>query len=272
MVNGRRGFTLVEMLIVTVLGSLLLMATYQVLITNQRTYASQSAQIQNQQVSRASIDVLFAELREISASGGDILEMGADSLRVRVMRRYGLVCTVTLPGGASVKLTAKRIGDWFAVNDSAFVFADGDVGITTDDVWVRSKITAVDTTKACGTDGAQQLTFSDSALITNAVASGAPVRSYTNFKYGLVTYDGQYYLGRQEKDGTAVPMVGPLGSTDSTATAGVRFRYLDSLGAVTTTPANVRQIQVTVRTWADVTTSQGQRVADSVTISVYPRN
>lgn len=272
MVNGRKGFTLVEMLIVTVLGSLLLMATYQVLITNQRTYAAQAAQIQSQQVSRASLDVLFAELREVSAGGGDILGMGADSLRVRVMRRYGLVCAVTLPGGASVKLKTLRVGEPFEVDDSVFVYAENQANTSNDDIWVQAKVTAVDTAHTCGTSRAQLLTFSDSSLITNTVISGAPVRSYTNYKFAPFTWGGQRYLGRQEKEDSVFPMVGPLGAASGTNTSGVRFRFLDSLGVATSTPEDVRQIQVTVRTWKDVTTSQGQQVEDSVTARIFPRN
>ena len=44
--RDRRGFTLTELIVVTVLGALLIMAALQVLITNQRTYTAQSAQIQ----------------------------------------------------------------------------------------------------------------------------------------------------------------------------------------------------------------------------------
>ncbi|HUF75760.1 MAG TPA: prepilin-type N-terminal cleavage/methylation domain-containing protein, partial [Longimicrobiales bacterium] len=70
MTRDRRGFTLVELLVVVVLGSLVLMAALQVLITNQRTYAAQNAVITSQQSTRIALEVLVNELRELSPSGG----------------------------------------------------------------------------------------------------------------------------------------------------------------------------------------------------------
>lgn len=272
MVTGRKGFTLVELLVVTLLGSLLVLATYEVLITNQRTYTVQAAQVGNQQKARATLDVLFAELREISASGGDILGMGADTLRVRAMRRYGLVCDVSWGSGAAFYLKARKVGDWFSVGDSVFVFADNQTTTSSDDVWIQARISARDTTATCGSAGAQRLTFVDSAFVRDTVRVGAPVRSFTSYKYGILTWGNEQYLGRQSQGGYAIPMVGPLEVSDGDGRKGVRFRYVDSLNAVTTDPLAVRQIQVTVRTWSDVTTNQGRRVADSLTATIYPRN
>ena len=270
MVTDRRGFTLVEMLIVTVLGSVLLFATYQVLITNQRTYAAQAAQIQNQQVSRASLDVLFGELREVSAGAGDILGMGTDTLRVRAMRHYGLICNVNSLVSNTISLDVMKVGDWFGDADSVFVFAENSINTSSDDAWILTKVASRDTTVSCGSNDAQRLTFVDPAFALNTITTGSPVRSYTNYKYGMMTYNGDKYLGRQEKTGDVVPMVGPL--KDSAGVGGVRFTYLDSMSAATTTPANVRQILVTVRTWSDVSTSQGTQVADTVALTIYPRN
>ena len=58
MTRNRKGFTLVEMLVVTVLGALVLAAALQVLITNQRTYSAQSATIAGQQSTRIALELL----------------------------------------------------------------------------------------------------------------------------------------------------------------------------------------------------------------------
>src|SRR5690606_3944729 len=93
--NRRRGgLTIVELLVVAVLGALVVTAAYQVLITNQRTYTAQNAQIQGQQTVRAGLDVLFGELRELSRAGGDVLAIASDSVKVRAGRNFGLVCGV----------------------------------------------------------------------------------------------------------------------------------------------------------------------------------
>ncbi|MCG6954807.1 MAG: prepilin-type N-terminal cleavage/methylation domain-containing protein, partial [Gemmatimonadetes bacterium] len=115
----RKGFTLVELIIVVVLGTLVLAAAMQVLVTNQRTYTAQTAQIQAQQSTRSAMDVLFGELREISARGGDLLSMSTHSLKVRAMRKFGVVCGVST--SSPPVLTVAKVGDWFAAADSVFV-------------------------------------------------------------------------------------------------------------------------------------------------------
>ncbi|MFQ5536175.1 MAG: PilW family protein [Gemmatimonadota bacterium] len=264
--TDRRGFTLVELIVVAVLGTLVVAAALQVLITNQRTYTAGNAKIQGQQTTRAAMDILTNELREISAQGGDILAMGGDSLTIRAMRKFAIVCEVNL--SAPPKLKAFKVGDWFEADDSVFVFADNDQAVSSDDTWIAAKVTAVDTTASCGGTTAQELTFSgQSATFTaDSVRTGAPIRSFTRFTYGLVTYNGDTYLGRRDASGTEAPLVGPLASN------GVSVTYLDGNGNVTTTPTDVRQVLVTIRTSSGVLSSLGEMVADSITTRIYTRN
>lgn len=265
--RDRRGFTLTELIVVTVLGALLVMAALQVLITNQRTYTAQNAQIQGQQMTRAGVDVLSNELREVSARGGDLLKMDDDALVVRAMRKFGVACAVSLASPPVLRLL--QVGDWFSEKDSVFVFADNDVAVATDDAWIATQVSAVDTTTTCGTAKAQNVTFTGPAALFEAdsVRVGAMVRSYTWFTYGLITYDGEPYLGRAEAGGTAVPLVGPL-----KASSGLEFVYLDSLGNTTSVTTDVRQIQVTIRTGSGVLNSLGEPVSDSITALIYTRN
>ena len=55
MTRDRTGFTLIELIVVTVLGSLVVMSALTVLITNQRTYTAQSATISGQQSTRTAL-------------------------------------------------------------------------------------------------------------------------------------------------------------------------------------------------------------------------
>ena len=267
MKTDRRGFTLVELIVVTVLGALLIMASLEILITNQRTYTAQTAQIQGQQATRAAVDVLFNELREISAQGGDLLALSSTSLTVRTMRKFGVVCLITAASPPVIR--ALQVGDWFEEKDSVFIFADNNTSISSDDAWIAAQVTSVDTTVTCGTVPAQNLSFSGQALkfTTNIVQTGAPMRSYTRYRYGLITYDGDPYLGRTDISGNVVPMVGPLKASN-----GVSFVYMDSIGGVTTTSTRVRQIQVTIRTSSPVRNSVGGTVSDSITATIYTRN
>lgn len=269
MKTQRRGFTLVELIVVTVLGALVVLASLQVLITNQRTYTAQSAAIQGQQTVRAAMDVLWGELREVSTRGGDLLSMREDSLTVRVMRKFGIACTVDTTGTGQPDLTVLKEGDWFEVGDSVHVFADNQEEVETDDVWFRARVTQVDTTYGCGLDDAQRMVFSGQrALFTaDSVRVGAPLRSYLRYTYGLYELYGDFYLGRKAPGSAAEPIVGPLAEV-----GGLSFSYRDADGAVTTVSTDVRQIVITVRTSSGVLNSFGEPVADSITTWIYTRN
>lgn len=270
--NDRRGFSLVELLIVAVLGSLLLMAAYQVLITNQRAYTIQNTKMEAQQATRAAMDVLFAELREISPAGGDIVDMDDGSLEVRTMRTFGVVCDVDMSLLAP-QLTVVKVAEFFEDGDSVFVFADNNPDATSDDVWIDARITSIDTTATCSGQDAQRMNFGGQVLtFTNdQVLDGAPVRNFTRFEYGLMTYGGEVYLGRRENSGDWVPLVGPLRDAD-TGAAGIDFDYFDVNGNPTTVGTNVRQIVVTVRTWSQVTDRDGRTVLDTLRASIFTRN
>lgn len=267
--RNRGGFTLVELLVVTVLGALVLMAALQVLITNQQTYTAQTAQIRGQQTVRAAMDVLWGELREVSSRGGDILSMNQDSLTVRVMRKFGITCEVDTTGTGQPRLKALKFGSAFTSTDSAWVFADNDEALESDDTWIKARVTQVDTTVTCGSDRAQQVVFSGqrAAFTADSVRVGAPLRSFLTYTYGLVTLDGDAFLGRKSPGVAAVPIVGPLATT-----GGLAFSYRDSLGTVTTDPTRVRQIVITVRTSAGVRNSLGELVTDSISTWIYTRN
>ena len=263
--RNRRGFTLVELMIVAVVGAMVVGATYQILLSSQRAYMIQSAQIQGRQTVRAGLDILFAELRELSRAEGDILTMGSDRIEFRAMRAFGLVCDVALSGSP---MRVQKIGRFFASGDSIMVFADNRVEIASDDTILSGVVVGIDSTQTCsGADTAQSLTVPAmvSAFATDTVRIGAPVRAFTIYTYGLYSWDGDYYLAR--KSGvTTTPLVGPLSSN------GVSFIYLDSFGNVTTNPRAVSQIEVTLRSDSEVLDPQGRPVTDSLTTAIYLRN
>ncbi|MBT8489014.1 MAG: prepilin-type N-terminal cleavage/methylation domain-containing protein [Gemmatimonadetes bacterium] len=281
MTRNRRGFTLIEILVVTVLGALVVGAALQVLITNRRAYTAQTATISGQQSTRMAVEVLFAELREVSASGGDIIAMSSDSIRVRLMRKFSIVCatdfTITDPtltvldtlrtaSGLVLQAGANR----FEGGDSVFIWADNDPDIDTDDVWLSAEIDDTDTTATCPQDGAgaTELEFSSllAMFLADSVGIGAPIRSYQYFTFGTTTMNGDVYLARRSGTGAMVPVTGPLQPS-----SGLDFAFMDSLGAATTTPADVNQIRVTVRTGSTVLGPLGQMVQDSISVLIFTR-
>ena len=73
------------------------------------------------------LDVLFNELREVSPAGSDILAMSSDSLRVRLMRKFGFVCDTDMTGQPDLTVIPWGVGtNAFEVSDSIFVYADND--------------------------------------------------------------------------------------------------------------------------------------------------
>ncbi len=270
--HGRLGFTLVELLVVLVLGSLVLLAGYQTLATNTRVYAANTARAQGQQTLRAGVDILFGELREISTQGGDLLEMESHSLKIRAQREYGLVCAVDY-SSSPVRITSYIVGPAFQAGDSIFVFHDNDPDLSSDDEWFVGLVTAVTQNTTCGGGPSQALSIP--MLRTTATASppdtvrvGAPIRGFDTYTFGQYSIGEESFLARLEEgsDGPD-PLVGPV-----LPSGGVSFRYLDTRGQVTTNPTDVAQIEVTLRYESEMRDFQSEQISDSVVVRVYPRN
>ena len=276
----RGGFTFVEILVVTVLGSLVVGAALQVLITNRRAYTAQSATVAGQQSTRMAVEVLFAELREISPSGGDIIAMSSDSVRVRLMRKFSLVCQqIDLYGGGNPRLLVRDSlagqlmvlggANAFATGDSVFIYADNDVDTEADDAWVAAEVSQVTPGLVCpDLTLATELRFGGQGALfaADSVGIGAPIRSFGAYTFGTTTMNGDVYLGRRTGGGDMVPVTGPLESG-----TGLEFIYRDSLGVVTADPLAVSQIEVIVRTGSEVLGPLGDMVQDSVRVWVHTR-
>jgi hypothetical protein len=266
--GGSEGFTLVELLVSVVAGLVLLAGVFQVLLGNQRLTTARDMEIRGRQTQLAGTDLLFGELREISPSGGDIIAMDSTSIHFRAQRKFGLVCQINYTVG---NVEVIPVGIKFESGDSLFVFADGDEETGTDDVWIPGVVTGTDTTTTCLGTSSHELNIpgSQAAMVADSVRIGAPIRSFQRFTYSLGQDGGRWFLMRQMDGASAVPMVGPLLPM---ADGGLHFDYFDALGNVTSTPADVASVAVTLRTGADVRSAQGDMVADSVTTLISLRN
>jgi prepilin-type N-terminal cleavage/methylation domain-containing protein len=267
---GRAGFSVVELLVVTVLGSLIVMAAYNVLATNQRAYTVNAANMQGQQTVRAGMDVLFSELREISPQGGDLLRMDADSVTIRVMRSAALICDSTVQASPDqYRWDVLPLGDTLESADSIWLFAEHDSSTAGDDVWFKSSVHEVIDAGTCGGQESQTVRFAwGGAMGADTPTVGGLIRTFETYTYGLAPYNGGFYLIRKrEPDGQPVPLVGPIRSG-----TGVRFQYLDRNGSSTAVATSVRQIVVTLRTQHQARDTQGQLVSDSLRARIYTRN
>lgn len=268
--ENRGGFTLVELLIVTVLGALVLAAMYQVLITNQRTYATQNANVQANQTLRGGMGALFGELREISPQDGDIIAMSGTGMTIRANRAPAILCSV-VTGGSDPTVQVKRLGRYLT-EDSARVFVDNDPDRTSDDVWRTAEVTVVDATGLLSCpDGEEAATVQLNGITwgppPDSILQGALVRNFVRHQYQVGTYDGQTYLTRTDEDGDTYPLIGPLNPNNP-----VTFRYLDAGGTVTGTLANVRQVEVTLRSESNIRDLSGDLRRDSLTARIFTRN
>jgi len=263
--SRRGGFTLVELLVVTVLGALLLVAIYQTLVSNQRTYTIQADRVRAQEVVRSGLDILAQELREISPSEGDIVSMASDGLTLRSATRAGLVCAVTI--STSPELKVRTIDANFAPHDTVAVFADNNANIVSDDGWIAARVTDTDDTDSCGSDPAQRLVFGgqEAGFIADSVRTGALIRAFRTRRYERGTWNGEPYLVRVDESGTQ-PLVGPLGTT------GPSFTYLDDAGNATTVTTEVAQVVVELKRPGESTDFTGDRVVVSRSVHIYPRN
>ncbi|MFQ6045147.1 MAG: PilW family protein [Gemmatimonadales bacterium] len=257
---SKRGFTLVELIVAMVLLGIVSTAIYQLLVNNQRVYLEQRERVDLNSNLRAAVALLPSELRELDAADAiesDILAMGADSIVYKAMRALYVLCQPPTPGTATTGTVVLATDPWFglreldAATDAVVLFAEADPSTRTDNYWVHAQIGGAPT-KGGGCPGGDssltvQLWDVNPANSLNAdVQTGAPLRTYQVMKLRSYTdARGDWWLGQQTRDasgswGSLEPVLGPL------APNGLQFAYYDEIGAVTTVPANVARVQITV--------------------------
>jgi len=292
MSRGRRGFTMIEVLVALVLLGIVSAALYRVLANNQRLYMAQTQRIDLSQNIRAASTILPAEFRELDASEGDITAMSATSISIRAMRWLGFACNLPPLGGAlnSVSVIVRGgapgqplfFGSRGIDNskDQLLIYYDGDKNSRLDDFWATGTITAAPNGQNCddGTNG-QRLLVNINLLglgpnLPGGIPLGAPVRGWEPVTYALYrpAGDTSWYVGFQPANQTMQPLIGPV-----LAGNGLQFQFYDANGAVTAIRAQVARIDVTVRARTTGAVRAGGQAAaatmvDSVVTSVALRN
>lgn len=280
--TAEAGFTLVELTMAVVISTIALIAIYQSLITQERTYRYQSAAIDAQATSRMALQVVASELREISAAAGavanqggtDLLRATTDSLRMRAFRKVGIICSVD-PATNSINVWVPGIA--FTAGDVVLLAQAGNINTADDDRWVQVTVSSVgnSTNPACATTwnaySIQNLRGFAGQIAT--VQPGSIIRSFVSTSYGNYAYNGMNVLGRVQS-GAVEPLVGPILSP---ANGGLRFRYYDAnnvqLTNLTTDAqrSSVARINITVRAVSRGGSPTGGDWVDSVTTNVFLR-
>lgn len=259
--TARAGVTMIELLIVMVLGLIVVAGAFNTLISQGEAYGTLNAMAATQQDNRMGIDLLTAELREVSPApsvltDSDITAATATSVQFRALRDFGIV-VAQHPINKKITVAPRGVPS-FAAGDSILVYVDDDQTVAHDDDWQRgelksaSDVSCPTTTLAIALGSLLGGDCIELELITamqhDNIFSGAPVRSFDLVTYAVGTWDGVPMLLRRQGEADPIPI---LRVQDDD---GFELRYFDGAGnEITGTPldaaarASVRRIQVVLR-------------------------
>lgn len=288
--TGRRGFTLVELLIALIMMVLVAGGIYSLLVTTHRVSRKQT-EISNLQGNlRGGLNLVQSELQEIYTDAAvgvsDINVMTAASLDYDAMRGIGESCGLTLGGGAvQIRQDGYSGRAPVAGRDRLLLFQDQDTLSSSDDVWLDVPITGVNPNGVCtvGVAGPSWDLVVPTLLAADLIhaVSGnplvfapGPIRTVEQMELGLVNDAGKDWLGIRSSSGgeaALIPVIGPLNS------GGLEFLYYDGASAPTGLPSAVKTIVVKLHGISAevVTTGQGSTLGkprDSVLVRVQLRN
>ena len=247
--RSEAGVTIIELMIYMVLASVVMGAIYSVMITQTRAYADQRQMTDARETVSGAGVLLASELRQLAPSDGDLYFIAPESLAIRSVQSVAIVCAINQADRrfALWNLTGE-LEDFNKKADSAFVFSAGGSG-QGDDTWEREEIkgfhpaagllATCEWTVPQTPDTVVQL---DKAM--PGVAVGAPFRSFRSIQYGTFLDGGNWWLGRKTPGGAYEKLTGPLRSP---AAGGLVFNYYDANGTVTAVPADVRMIEIVIR-------------------------
>ena len=247
--RSEAGVTLIELMIYMVLASLVMGAIYSVMITQTRAYADQRQMTDARETVSGAGVLLTSELRQLSPSDGDLYFIAPESLAIRSVQSVAIVCAIdqVLRRFALWNLVGE-LEDFQKKADSAFIFSAGGAG-QSDDKWEREEIKGF--FKAAGPLGTCEWTVAqtpDTVVQLDkpmpGVVVGAPFRSFRAIQYGTFLDDGNWWLGRKTPGGAYEKLTGPLRSP---AAGGLVFEYYDANGNVTAVAADVRVIEIVIR-------------------------
>jgi type II secretory pathway pseudopilin PulG len=275
--NNRGGFSLAELLIVMVMMSIVGGALVATIVRQQRFYRGASEVMDVRSQLRHGVEILSAELRGVSAAGGDIIAGSMTSTSVEFRSTVGSsVACVLLPGTNQVFLPPNGVlaagnrltflGRRPVVGDGIFLLDDGASIAIGDDVWQLRNITAVtDAVNACnattytgaGDVAKTGLLITFDAALPVTVVAGASIRLVQRVRYGLnVEADGKTYLGFCSSTSlastcnTLQPVSGPYraaDANDASGASGMNFYYYDENGNVTADRLAVARIEIAMR-------------------------
>jgi hypothetical protein len=255
--------TLVVLVLLAIVGGSLM----NVLTKQQQFYNGTGDLIQLRTQLRQAEAILGSDLRGISSSGGDITTMTDSSIEFNYTIGTSVVCstpssnTVIIPP-TGVLTNGNTLTSWITkptFGDQVYLFDEGDTTtVATDDSWKTYSVTSL-TLNSGSCDGAFNAVSANTLVLTSnvkgTILEGAPVHFIRTAHYSLHQFaDGLWYLGYCSPAcgaGIAInPIAGPFQAYQASTvndSSGIRMTYYDSTGTVTTLPAQVARIDITIR-------------------------
>ena len=247
--SSRRGFTIIELLVASVIAAIVLGSVVQLLTVQGHGYRKQREIIDVRETAREAAALLSWDLRQAGLGESTPAVMGANSITLRSPRGLGVIC--------AKHPTLARYGLWktggnilATADDSALIFQMGR------DKWTALKVTAVGTpaamgVAACAWPGARPPDVVVEVAVTSkkdtsGIVVGAAYRGFRKVLYGEYQASSRWWLGR--KVGAAATYEQLTGPLLAPASNGLAFTYYDSLGAVTVDPLKVKEVAFTLRT------------------------
>jgi prepilin-type N-terminal cleavage/methylation domain-containing protein len=247
-----RGFTLIEVVLSTVMMLIVGGAVYRLLTITQRLARAQTDQLSVQTNVRGAALVVVSELRELSAVEGgstaenDIVSIASNAITYRAMRGFGFACQA--PSATQISVNRNGLSSYRdpqAGRDSAYVFLQEGLQPGANAAWLPVAIAHVATGTACPGAGGPSLTLTvPSTPALAGVVAGTPVRIFEIMELRLYRSEGRSWLGlRSVSSGEAIqPLAGPFSDAD-----GIRLESLDVNGLATSAVSQVKSIRLTLR-------------------------
>jgi len=292
--DARRGFSLVELMVILALSSIVIGGLTSVLVRQQRFYRGTADLIETRSQIRQAAGILPSDLRGVSTVGGDVLAITDTSMLFWATIGQAVAC-VAVPGTQQISVPPLALANKNTLasftmtpgaGDTVYVYHDGPTPAASDDQWIAYGITGPPTTSTlpCLTlTGSADLntpryTFPLASSLGANLSVGTPLRFVRRTRYSLFQApDNAWYLGYCSPDcvGAPQPVAGPFlpgGGSNS----GVSFSYQDASGAATTVPANIAQVSIVVRGQTQGIVDMGgynkTQIGDSLRFSVAIRN
>lgn len=281
--TGRRGFTLIEIMVATALVGIVSAGILTVVVRQQRFYASASELIEVRDNLRTVAAVLPTELRSVAPREGDLepklgTTLADSAIEYRATLGTSVLCArptaseiIVPPYGANGDAGLTSWVSPPAVGDSLWIFKPGDVTASpvVPDSMIPYRITAI-TSGTCptatgftanSTEAAAGVRYTLNTNLRNAsqMPVGMPIRFLRRVRYSiyLSATDNRWYLGFRDHNPARAspwsaiqPVAGPLLPYATSGPSGLSIAYFDSAGTVLTAVADadrVRRVHFTIR-------------------------